>query len=164
MASRLLSPFSLILLVASSWISESSNPCMCVSLPILVPHPCCPTHLPPPFTCSTGICTFDPGFGSTASCESSITYIDGLKGELLYRGYPIEDLATQGDFIDCCFLLLHGELPGPKERLAFSREITKHTLVNEQLIQFFRGFRHDAHPMAICEFHCLRTAFSTKFY
>ncbi|PRW59347.1 citrate (Si)-synthase [Chlorella sorokiniana] len=98
---------------------------------------------------STGMCTFDPGFGSTASCESSITYIDGNKGILLYRGYPIEELAAEGDFIDSTFLLLHGELPSKQEKALFEREIKYHTLVHEQLIQFYRGFRHDAHPMAI---------------
>ncbi|KAK2077381.1 hypothetical protein QBZ16_004226 [Prototheca wickerhamii] len=98
---------------------------------------------------STGICTFDPGFGSTASCESSITYIDGNKGILLYRGYPIEELAAEGDMLDSTFLLLHGELPSKVEKRVFGREIKMHSLVHEQLIQFYRGFRHDAHPMAI---------------
>ena len=183
-------------------------------------------HLPPPPPRSTGICTFDPGFGSTASCESAITYIDGAKGVLLYRGcgawggdytrvaqwrqaprsaphpppfthppinpthtcsYPIEELASEGDFLDSTFVLLHGELPNKArggacvvvparppslpacclllchphphphpqppspqaEKAAFEREIKMHTLVHEQLIQFYRGFRHDAHPMAI---------------
>ncbi|KAL4521631.1 hypothetical protein Ndes2437B_g07799 [Nannochloris sp. 'desiccata'] len=98
---------------------------------------------------STGICTFDPGFTSTAACESSITYIDGNKGVLLYRGYPIEELASKGDFYDSAFLLLHGELPDRQEKIAFEHDLKMHTLVNEHLMQFYRGFRHDAHPMAI---------------
>lgn len=95
------------------------------------------------------ICTFDPGFGSTASCESAISHIDGRQGELLYRGYPIEELAQKGDFLDSTYLLLHGELPGLKAKKAFEREITRHTLIHETLIQFYKGFRHDADPMAI---------------
>ncbi|CAK0781067.1 hypothetical protein CVIRNUC_005275 [Coccomyxa viridis] len=98
---------------------------------------------------TTGICTFDPGFTSTGSCDSTITYIDGKKGVLLYRGYDIEDLAEQGDFLDSAYLLLMGELPTPEQKTAFDRELTMHTLVHEQLIQFFKGFKHDAHPMAI---------------
>jgi citrate synthase len=98
---------------------------------------------------TTGICTFDPGFTSTASCESSITFIDGKAGCLLYRGYPIDQLASRGDFYDSAYLLLHGELPDSEEKAAFKTEITMHTLVHEQLIQFYKGFKHDAHPMAI---------------
>jgi citrate synthase len=98
---------------------------------------------------STQICTFDPGFTSTASCESKITYIDGGKGVLMYRGYSIDELATKGDFADSCYLLLHGELPSKAQKEAFNREITYHTMVNEQLINFYKGFRHNAHPMAI---------------
>ena len=126
----------------------------------------------------TGICTFDPGFTSTGlpslsttvlgmqraaihaqvtevpalcagSCDSAITFIDGKKGVLLYRGYDIEQLADQGDFLDSAYLLLHGELPTSAQKAAFDEEITMHTLVHEQLIQFFKGFKHDAHPMAI---------------
>jgi len=96
-----------------------------------------------------GICTYDPGFGSTASCESAITYIDGLQGRLLYRGYPIEDIAQHGDFYDASYLILHGELPSADEKRLFAREITRHTLINEKFIEFLRGFHHDAAPMAI---------------
>ncbi|KAI8476166.1 MAG: hypothetical protein J3K34DRAFT_455912 [Monoraphidium minutum] len=98
---------------------------------------------------STGICTFDPGFTSTAACESSITYIDGGAGKLNYRGYPIEQLADKGDFFDAAYVLLHGELPTKIQKRKFEVEIKRHTLVHEQLIQFYKGFKHDAHPMAI---------------
>lgn len=98
---------------------------------------------------SLGICTFDPGFTSTASCESSITYIDGNRGMLLYRGYPIEDLAERGDFMDTTFLLLFGELPSLQEKENFENDVKRHSLIHEQLIHFYRGFKHDAHPMAI---------------
>jgi citrate synthase len=97
----------------------------------------------------TGMFTFDPGFLSTASCRSTITYIDGDKGELLYRGYPIEQLAEQCDFLEVCHLLLYGELPTPEEDKAFHRVIQTHTMVHEQLIRFYSGFRRDAHPMAV---------------
>jgi len=93
--------------------------------------------------------TFDPGFTSTASCESKITYIDGDEGVLLYRGYPIEQLAEQGDFLETCYLLYYGELPTPAQRKVFEMAITRHTMVHEQLIRFFQGFRRDAHPMAV---------------
>jgi citrate synthase len=93
--------------------------------------------------------TFDPGFTSTASCESQITYIDGDQGVLLHRGYPIEDLATRCDFLEVCYLLLNGELPAAEQKTAFTKTITYHTMVHEQLTNFFRGFRRDAHPMAI---------------
>ncbi len=93
--------------------------------------------------------TFDPGFTSTGSCESKITYIDGDEGILLHRGYRIEDLAEHSDFMDVSYLLLHGELPSRSEKLAFEKAITYHTMVHEQLNYFFRGFRRDAHPMAI---------------
>jgi len=96
-----------------------------------------------------GIYTFDPGFGSTASCESAITYIDGTNGVLLYRGYPIEQLAENSDFLEVCYLLYHGELPSKSQREDFDKVITEHTLVHEQLRNFFNGFRRDAHPMAI---------------
>ena len=98
---------------------------------------------------TTGMFTFDPGFLSTASCESKITFIDGEKGLLYYRGYPIEQLAKKSDFLETCYLLIHGELPKSKERKAFVEKITKHTLVHEQLARFFNGFRRDAHPMAM---------------
>jgi citrate synthase len=97
----------------------------------------------------TGKFTFDPGFLSTASCNSTITYIDGDKGELLYRGYPIEELATRCDFMEVCHLLLYGELPTPTQKAEFVGRITKHTMVNEQMQFFMRGFRRDAHPMAV---------------
>ncbi len=97
----------------------------------------------------TGMFTYDPGFLSTAACQSAITYIDGDKGELLYRGYPIEQLATHCDYLDTCYLLLKGELPGQDERKAFHKLVINHTMVNEQMQFFLRGFRRDAHPMAI---------------
>ena len=97
----------------------------------------------------TGHFTYDPGFTSTASCESQITYIDGDEGVLLYRGYPIEQLAESGNFLETCFLLLNGELPKADEFSEFDRAITNHTMVHEQMQFFLRGFRRDAHPMAI---------------
>jgi citrate synthase len=97
----------------------------------------------------TGKFTYDPGFLSTASCNSTITYIDGDKGELLYRGYPIEQLATQCDFLDTCYLLLYGELPNATQQRDFHKLVTNHTMVNEQMQFFLRGFRRDAHPMAV---------------
>ena len=93
--------------------------------------------------------TFDPGFTSTAACKSAITYIDGDEGILLYRGYPIEQLATQGDFLESCYLLYYGELPTPEQRKKFVHDITHHTMIHEQMVLFFRGFRRDAHPMAV---------------
>jgi len=93
--------------------------------------------------------TYDPGFVSTASCESKITYIDGGKGILLHRGYPIEQLAAKSDFLETSYLLLHGELPNAEEKAKFVDTIGKHTMVNEQLVSFFKGFRRDAHPMAV---------------
>ena len=97
----------------------------------------------------TGMFTYDPGFLSTAACQSAITYIDGDKGELLYRGYPIEQLATHCDYLDTCYLLLKGELPSAGERSDFHKLVLDHTMVNEQLQFFLRGFRRDAHPMAV---------------
>jgi citrate synthase len=97
----------------------------------------------------TGKFTYDPGFLSTAACESTITYIDGDKGELLYRGYPIEQLAQHCDYLDTCHLLLYGDLPEGKQRSDFHELVTKHTMVNEQMQFFLRGFRRDAHPMAV---------------
>lgn len=97
----------------------------------------------------TGMFTYDPGFLATASCESSITYIDGDKGELLYRGYPIDQLAESCDFLDVCYLLLNGELPNKEQKADFDGQITYHTMVHEQLHTFLRGFRRDAHPMAV---------------
>jgi len=97
----------------------------------------------------TGMFTFDPGFLATASCESQITYIDGDQGVLLYRGYPIEQLAEQCDFLEVAHLLLKGELPNADEKKAFDYNITHHTMVHEQLTRFYQGFRRDAHPMAV---------------
>ena len=97
----------------------------------------------------TGMFTFDPGFMSTAACESGITYIDGDKGELLYRGFPIEQLAVNCDFMDICYLILNGELPNATQKADFDSQVTHHTMVNEQLHFFLRGFRRDAHPMAV---------------
>jgi citrate synthase len=97
----------------------------------------------------TGKFTYDPGFMSTAACNSTITYIDGDKGELLYRGYPIEQLAVNCDFLETCYLLLNGELPNAAEKQKFTDTVTKHTMVHEQMQFFFRGFRRDAHPMSV---------------
>ena len=97
----------------------------------------------------TGKFTYDPGFMSTAACQSAITYIDGDKGELLYRGYPIEQLAVNCDFLETCYLLLNGELPNVAEKEKFVATVTKHTMVHEQMQFFFRGFRRDAHPMSV---------------
>jgi citrate synthase len=97
----------------------------------------------------TGKFTYDPGFMSTASCNSAITYIDGDKGELLYRGYPIEQLATQCDFLEVCHLLLFGDLPDGKQKADFTKRVAQHTMVHEQMQFFLRGFRRDAHPMAV---------------
>jgi citrate synthase len=96
-----------------------------------------------------GIFTYDPGFTSTGSCESKITYIDGDQGILLYRGYPIADLAEHGDFLETCYLLLYGELPTAAQKADFVDRVTHHTMVHEQMSRFFQGFRRDAHPMAV---------------
>ena len=96
----------------------------------------------------SGKLTYDPGFMSTASCESKITYIDGDKGELLYRGYPIEQLAEQSHHLEVCYLLLYGELPTKAQLADFEKRVTRHTMVHEQMHYFFRGFRRDSHPMA----------------
>jgi citrate synthase len=98
---------------------------------------------------ATGKSTYDPGFMSTAACNSSITYIDGDKGELLYRGYPIEQLAVNCDFLETCYLLLNGELPNAEQKKTFVNTVTNHTMVHEQMQFFFRGFRRDAHPMSV---------------
>ena len=97
----------------------------------------------------SGAFTFDPGFMSTAACKSAITYIDGDKGELKYRGYPIEQLAVKANFLETCFLLKNGELPTQDEYAAFEQNVRTHTMVHEQMSQFFRGFRRDSHPMAM---------------
>jgi citrate synthase len=98
---------------------------------------------------SLGVFTFDPGFVSTASCESKITYIDGDKGVLLYRGYPIDQLAEKKDFLDVSYLLLNGELPDSEDKKLFKNLVNNHTMVHQQMYQFLNGFRRDAHPMAI---------------
>ena len=98
---------------------------------------------------SEGYFTYDPGFVSTASCESKITYIDGDKGILLYRGYPIDQLAEKKDFLDVSYLLLNGELPDSSQKTQFVNQINNHTMVHQQMYQFLNGFRRDAHPMAI---------------
>src|SRR6188768_182733 len=97
----------------------------------------------------TGMFTYDPGFLSTASCSSKITYIDGDEGVLLYRGYPIEQLATNCDFLEVCYLLLNGELPNKDQKGKFDWTVTRHTMVHEQLARLFQGFRRDSHPMAV---------------
>src|ERR1700742_4255496 len=97
----------------------------------------------------TGMFTYDPGFTSTGSCESKITYIDGDEGVLLYRGYPIEDLAEHGDFLETCYLLLYGELPTAQQKADFDDRVVHHTMVHEQMTRFYQGFRRDAHPMAV---------------
>ena len=98
---------------------------------------------------SKGYITYDPGFMSTASCESKITFIDGDKGILLHRGYPIEELAYKSDYLETCYLLMHGELPTKEQKEEFTGSIMRHTMVNEQLKSFLNGFRRDAHPMAV---------------
>lgn len=98
---------------------------------------------------NTGCFTYDPGFMSTASCSSAITFIDGDKGVLLYRGYPIEQLAEKSNYLEVCYLLLNGELPTKEQMTEFEKNIKEHTMVNDQLNRFFAGFRRDAHPMAI---------------
>ena len=109
----------------------------------------------------TGMFTYDPGYGATGSCVSGLTYIDGDKGVLLHRGYAIEDLAEKADFLELAYLLLEGELPKPDEKEAFDTAITRHTMVHEQLSIFLRGFRRDAHPMAIL---CGVTGALSAFY
>ncbi|WBA80018.1 citrate synthase [Endozoicomonas sp. GU-1] len=98
---------------------------------------------------SNGLFTYDPGFVSTASCESKITYIDGDKGILLHRGYPIEQLAEQSDYLETCYLLLYGDLPNRQEKEKFENTIMRHTMLHEQMSDLFSGFRRDAHPMAV---------------
>src|SRR6185312_13311210 len=97
----------------------------------------------------TGMFTYDPGFTSTAACDSAITYIDGDKGELLYRGYPIDQLAEKSNYLEVCYLLLYGELPNKAQMAEFDTLVTRHTMVHEQMHYFYRGFRRDAHPMAV---------------
>ena len=102
-----------------------------------------------PLYAKTGKFTYDPGFMSTASCRSTITYIDGDKGVLMYRGYPIEQLAEHCDFLEVAYLILNGELPNPEQKKSFDATIQHHTMVHEQLVRFYSGFRRDAHPMAV---------------
>jgi citrate synthase len=97
----------------------------------------------------TGLFTYDPGFTSTAACDSTITYIDGDKGELMYRGYPIDQLAEKSSYLEVCYLLLYGDLPNKAQLEDFTTRVTRHTMVHEQMHFFFRGFRRDAHPMAV---------------
>ncbi|WP_328587501.1 citrate/2-methylcitrate synthase, partial [Algihabitans albus] len=97
----------------------------------------------------TGMFTYDPGFTSTASCDSAITFIDGDEGVLMHRGYRIEDLASNCTFMEVCYLLLHGELPTAEQLAKFDHDITYHTMLHEQMVNFYRGFRRDSHPMAI---------------
>ena len=101
------------------------------------------------FPKQTGCFTYDPGFMATAACKSAITYIDGDAGVLMYRGYPIEQLAAHSSFMEVSYLLLHGELPTPAAQTQFERDITRHTMVHEQIARFLQGFRRDAHPMAV---------------
>jgi citrate synthase len=108
-----------------------------------------------------GVFTFDPGYTSTGSCSSAITFIDGDKGELLYRGYPIEQLAEKSHFLEVCYLLLYGELPTAAQVEDFESRVTKHTMLHDQMTYFFRGFRRDAHPMAIV---CGVTGAMSAFY
>ena len=96
-----------------------------------------------------GVFTYDPGFTSTASCDSTITYIDGAKGELLHRGYPIDQLAEKSHYLELCYALLYGELPSAADLEKFENIVTRHTMIHEQMMYFFRGFRRDAHPMAV---------------
>jgi citrate synthase len=108
-----------------------------------------------------GVFTYDPGYTSTGSCSSAITFIDGDKGELLYRGYPIEQLAEKSHFLEVCYLLLYGELPTAAQCEDFESRVTNHTMLHEQMAYFFRGFRRDAHPMAIV---CGVTGAMSAFY
>ena len=101
------------------------------------------------FYAETGMFTYDPGYTFTGSCELKITYIDGDEGILLYRGYPIEQLAEHGDFLETCYLLLYGELPTAAQKADFDDRVTRHTMVHEQMSRFYQGFRRDAHPMAV---------------
>jgi len=120
-----------------------------VSLPVLTPVVGPPVIDVTDIYAKTGAFTFDPGFAATASCESTVTYIDGETGILQYRGYPIEQLAEHSTFVEVAYLLLHGELPTATELSEFDRTIRTHTMLNESLLRFFNGFHHNAHPMAM---------------
>ena len=111
-----------------------------------------------------GLMTYDPAFMNTANCRSSITYIDGDKGILLYRGYPIEQLAEESDYLETAYLLLFGELPDPQQQQAWVRDITFHTMLHENVKKFMEGFRYDAHPMGIflSTVGALSTTFSSR--
>lgn len=100
-------------------------------------------------TAKSGLFTYDAGFLSTAACKSKITFIDGDKGELLYRGYPIEELAEHCNFLDVAYLLKHGDLPSAERKVDFVKIIKRHTMIHEQMAKFYQGFRRDAHPMAV---------------
>ena len=108
-----------------------------------------------------GVFTYDPGYGATASCDSKITYIDGDVGVLLYRGYPIEQLAEKSNFLETCYLLLNGELPTEAESKEFELGVMRHTMLHEQLRTFYNGFRRDAHPMAVM---CVVVGALSAFY
>jgi citrate synthase len=110
----------------------------------------------------TGAFTYDPGFTSTASCKSDITYIDGDEGVLLHRGYTIGELAEKSNFMEVCYLLLNGELPTADELDTFTHTITRHTMVHEQLATFFRGFRRDAHPITTRPTSMIRPSASSR--
>jgi citrate synthase len=120
-----------------------------ISLPVLTPVVGPPVIDVTRIYSQTGAFTFDPGYASTASCESTVTYIDGEAGILQYRGYPIEQLAEHSTFIEVAYLLLHGELPSESELSAFDHSIRTHTMLNESLLRFYNGFHHNAHPMAM---------------
>ncbi|MCE1750346.1 citrate (Si)-synthase, partial [Enterobacter hormaechei] len=98
---------------------------------------------------SQGFYTYDPGFTSTASCESKITYIDGNEGVLLHRGFPIDQLATKSTYLEVCYILLYGETPTQEQFDKFKKTITRHTMIHEQIHRLFNGFRRDSHPMAV---------------
>jgi citrate synthase len=120
-----------------------------VALPVLTPVAGPPVIDVTKIYAQTGAFTFDPGYAATASCESTVTYIDGEAGILQYRGYPIEQLAESSTFIEVAYLLLHGELPSESELAAFDHSIRTHTMLNESLLRFYNGFHHNAHPMAM---------------
>ena len=101
------------------------------------------------FYAESGAFTYDPGYASTGSCDSKLTYIDGDQGILLHGGYSIEELASKSDYLEVCYLLLNGELPNAEQKSQFTDRVTRHTMIHDQLSQLFRGFRRDAHPMAV---------------
>ena len=133
---------------------------LCIDLPVLSGNEG-PDVIDVSKLTAQGYFTYDPGFVSTAACDSNVTYIDGDKGILLHRGYPIEQLAEHSDYLELCYLLLNGDLPTADEKARFVSTIKHHTMVHEQLTQFFKGFRRDAHPMAIM---CGVTGALSAFY